>query len=110
MLTKATFYFIFIFIGYMSLKSQYSDQSLIKSIRFTSSGIGLHFIAYFLLSLLGFLSYKINKKLIIILISYGTILEIIQYYLPTRSFNLIDIIANLAGIFLVLILSNFLKN
>ncbi len=41
-------------------------------------------------------SYSLQK--ILILLSYGIGIELIQAYLPHRSFSLLDIIADLAGI------------
>ncbi|MCK4662689.1 MAG: VanZ family protein [Bacteroidales bacterium] len=79
----------------------------------------VHFILYFILTLLiisGFTRFfKINiikLKLsfisLIISIIYGIIIEILQKYLfIDRSFDLYDILANFSGAFLIFILANF---
>ena len=95
----------------MSLNSQNFNKELINPIKLTSQGLGLHFIAYFILSLSGFLCYKINIKLILILINYGVMLEFLQYFLPTRSFNILDILSNILGVFFALYIRRFfIKN
>ncbi len=43
------------------------------------------------------------------LLAYSTAIECLQYFLPTRSFSLLDIVANTAGLFLGLIIYELLK-
>ena len=86
-----------------------SNDYGIASLRLTRSGMILHIIAYFMVSLLWCLSFKMRsiKGVLLsgfIIFGYSFILELIQFYLPTRTFNPIDIAANAAGIlFFVLI-------
>lgn len=67
----------------------------------------VHFILYFIFTSL-FFTYLLIKpnlpniaKSMILCISigtmYGVIIEIIQYYIPYRSFEFLDILANFAG-------------
>ena len=66
-----------------------------------------HIIVFFVLSILGLLSYKNNNKEIILfyLCSISIILEIMHKFIPTRAFELNDIFGNIIGILLsVLIL------
>jgi VanZ family protein len=72
---------------------------------FTTSGVEKHIMGYFIAALL--LHYAFRRyHFFSILISggyiffYSLLLEIIQFYLPYRSFNTTDLIANAVGIIL----------
>jgi len=73
------------------------------SIKLTESGMVGHFGAYFVGTALVFWVFRKNT-LYFILISifsillYGVVLEIIQIYLPYRTFNPLDIAANGVGV------------
>lgn len=88
-------------LTYLSL-SHSSEGSLISSYYLTDTGIILHFGAYFICSFLAifaFVKKNLLKSLLFVLF-FSTVLEIIQYFLPYRTFNLLDILANISGIFL----------
>lgn len=60
-----------------------------------------HFIAFFVLALLldfSFPDFNFNMLKIILLITYGFSLEIIQHFLPHRMFSLIDVVADIVGL------------
>ena len=60
-----------------------------------------HFIAFFVLVLLldfSFPNFNFNMLKIILLITYGFLLEIIQHFLPHRMFSLIDVVADIVGL------------
>ena len=60
-----------------------------------------HFIAYFYVSLLGFLLYSRNKNLknlILGLFFLSIILELLHIIIPNRAFELSDIIGNILGV------------
>ena len=65
----------------------------------------VHFLLYFVCSFICFFSYGIEKQekrhlfVLILCIGYGILLEIIQYFIPYRSFSFLDIIANSLGDF-----------
>jgi len=73
------------------------------SFKLTESGMVLHFVAYFIAAALLYLAYRKNT-LFSILIScfsifmFSVALEFIQIYLPYRTFNPMDIVANGVGI------------
>ena len=76
-----------------------------------------HFISYFYLSMLGFFLYLKNnqlKKLFYGLIFLSIILEVLQFIVPNRAFQLTDLTANVFGVlvayFLVKIYLNFIKS
>ena len=68
--------------------------------RFTKSGFFQHVFGYFVFSALACLAFKGNNiwAIFVGILIMGAGLEIIQYALPTRTFNLYDLLANLAGI------------
>ena len=64
----------------------------------SNTGMFLHCIAYFVCSFLAYISF--NKQLfktLLFVLFLSSILELIQYLIPYRTFNPLDIIANLAG-------------
>ena len=76
-----------------------------------------HFISYFYVTILGLLAYlrdKNFKKLVYVLFSLSLILEIIQYAVPNRAFQLNDLVANFLGVlvayFLVKIYLHFKRH
>ena len=65
----------------------------------SNTGSFLHCIAYFVCAFLAYVSF--NKKLfktILFVLLISSLLEMIQYLIPYRTFNPLDIVANLAGI------------
>ena len=76
-----------------------------------------HFISYFYVTMLGLFAYledKNFKKLVYVLFSLSLILEIIQYAVPNRAFQLNDLVANFLGVlvayFLVKIYLHFKRH
>ncbi len=73
------------------------------SFKLTESGMVLHFGAYFSESALFFWIFKKNTLFSVLISSFsvfmfGVVLEFVQFYLPYRTFNPIDIAANGLGI------------
>lgn len=71
-----------------------------------------HFYAFFILTVLGILSVKKTKILISYLVILPFILEISHMILPNRSFQYADLIGNITGVFLpllILIIYRFFK-
>ena len=65
----------------------------------TTSDLLLHFFGYTVLMLSGMLAHgKHPLRLFAGLLVYSIAIEIIQYFLPYRTFSLTDILANLAGL------------
>jgi VanZ family protein len=61
-----------------------------------------HSSAFFVLFVLYRLGYPLvpDSKRVLDLILFGFLIEIVQYFLPMREFSLLDIIANICGLFL----------
>lgn len=84
----------------------------------SSSRAEMHFIAYFIAALLCYYGFIRNGISFILLSAFsvflfGVVLEIVQLYLPYRTFNIRDIVANTSGIILFILLwaiyTHFLK-
>jgi len=69
-----------------------------------------HVYAFFLLSILGILSFKNSEKLnflIIYLLLLSIILEIFHLIIPERGFEFSDLFGNLIGVFIAIIINYF---
>jgi len=82
-------------IGYLIYNDLGKQPVLFKN--YFGSNIN-HFFYYSYISLIGFFSHKRITELFYLLIFLAIILEIIQFIIPNRSFQLIDIIANILGV------------
>ena len=71
-----------------------------------------HALAFFYLSILGLISYMRDKSFIqtnIFLISLSIILELSHYFIPNRSFEFLDLFANLLGTLIAIFIIIFYK-
>ena len=71
-----------------------------------------HALAFLYLSMLGLISYVRDKRFnqnIIFLIFLSIILELSHYFIPNRSFEFLDLFANLFGTFLAIFVIIFYK-
>ena len=70
----------------------------------------LHFIGFFILTillLLTFEHYKLNNKhiaIFLIALGLGIIIEVVQLGIPGREFSLLDLLVDVVGIILALVL------
>ena len=72
----------------------------------------LHFSCFLYLTILSWLSRIIHKELFLyaILLAYGILIEIVQIYIPYRSFEFLDIFADFLGILAGIFFINFFKD
>jgi len=110
-LLNIIFVFFYIYPGSLLgflIYNDISKQPQITSDFLVSSN---HFFVFFLLSLLGLISYFKNlKKIISYLIFISIILELLHLYIPNRSFQFSDLFGNISGVLisiLIIILINF---
>ena len=71
-----------------------------------------HALALFYLSILGLISYMRDKNFnqnVIFLISLSIILELSHYFIPNRSFEFLDLFANLLGTLISIFIIVFYK-
>jgi len=62
-----------------------------------------HILAFYVLALFGdfsFPEHKFDPGKIFLLLAYGLFIEIIQYFLPYRTFSLLDLLADAVGLVL----------
>ena len=72
----------------------------------------LHFSCFLYLTIISWLSRIIYKELwlYVIVLGYGILIEIVQIYIPYRSFEFLDIFANFTGILAGSFFINFFKD
>ena len=71
-----------------------------------------HLYAYIVLSVIGFLTYRKNNQfnnLSIYLIFLSIVLEVLQYFIPNRSFEFSDLFGNLLGVLIMVIINQLIK-
>jgi VanZ family protein len=69
----------------------------------------LHFIAYFIIGIAAALAYKPNWKVLLLLIIFAMAEEGHQYWIPNRTFNPMDLMYDMIGLFSGIGLVHFLK-
>ena len=72
----------------------------------------LHFGCFVYLTILASLAKIVNQDfwLYVIVLSYGILIEMVQLYLPYRSFEFLDILADFSGILFTSFFLKFVKN
>ena len=71
-----------------------------------------HLYAFVLISTIGYLTFNKSSQLIFLtfyLISLSTILEMLHYVIPDRSFEIPDLFGNLIGVIIITIIVYFFK-
>ena len=104
--------FLYLFPGSVLGWFLYKDLSLQPQITPDFIISTNHLYAYIVLSIIGFLTYKKNNQfniLSIYLIFLSILLEVLQYFVPDRSFEFPDLFGNLAGVILAIIIFYFFK-
>lgn len=75
----------------------------------TPSAFEMHVLAYAVAVGLGFGGFGFNLPITFGVFLYGTFLEIAQHFIPTRSFNPFDALANAVGILLCTVLYGYFE-
>ena len=57
-----------------------------------------HFFIYFILGVLIILNFELKKKYYIAGLFYGILMETLQYPISFRTFELVDLLANIVGL------------
>jgi len=101
--TRIIYILLIFIIGIMSIIPNEALDKVSNTYKLFKGGYLYHILAYGLFcffALLYNITYQRHSLLIILLFIsvYSIILEVIQYFLPYRSFNLYDILASLIGI------------
>ena len=100
-LFKYTFFICIVVIEYLATTT--IEISIVEN----SWDKANHFIAFMVLYILISLSYKNLSllKRVMILLAFAVQIEIVQYFIPGRDFSLLDIFADMIGVFIGFILS-----
>ncbi len=101
--TRIIYILLIILIGIMSIIPNAALDKVSDTYKLFSGGYLFHILAYGVFcffALLYNITYQRHSLVIILLFIsiYSIILEVIQYFLPYRTFNLYDILASLIGI------------
>jgi len=107
-LARAIFIMWIIVITVVSIMP-HAEDGLIESSNITESGMEKHLIAYFIVALFCYYAFRRDHIVHIFLSGgyiffYSLILEVLQFFLLYRTFNLIDIAANVSGIILFVVI------
>ena len=104
--------FLYLFPGSVIGWFLYKDLSLQPQITQDFIISSNHLYAYIVLSVIGFLTFRKNNQFNILslyLIFLSILLEVLQYFVPNRSFELPDMFGNLAGVIIAIIIFYFFK-
>ena len=104
--------FLYLFPGSLLGWIIYNDLSLQPQITPDFIISTNHLYAYIVLSVIGFLTFRKNNQfniLSIYLIFLSIVLEVLQYFVPNRSFEFQDLFGNIAGVIITIILFYFFK-
>ena len=80
---------------------------------YTIASIINHFVFYFFISALGLYLYQQNhnfQKLVYLLFFLSIFLEVLQFIIPRRAFEIYDVSANFAGVFVAYCLIKIYKS
>ena len=104
--------FLYLFPGSILGWFLYKDLNLQPQITSDFIVSTNHLYTYMVLSVIGFLTFQKKNQfniLSIYLIFLSIVLEVLQYFVPNRSFEFSDLFGNLAGVILVIIIAYFFK-
>jgi VanZ family protein len=104
--------FLYLFPGSVLGWFLYKDLSLQPQITPDFIISTNHLYAYIVLSVIGFLTFRKNNQFNILslyLIFLSILLEVLQYFVPNRSFEFSDLFGNLAGVIIAIIIFYFFK-
>ncbi len=103
---KYLFFLLVILIALFSVLPVFKSSFTGTTGNLLSRGYISHTVTFALAAGCGMLAYRGRFRWLLgaILVCYGVVLEFIQYFLPCRTYNPQDILANIIGIGLVMFL------
>ena len=111
-ISNITLIFLYLFpgslLGYLFYSDLKAQPQLTPNFIISTN----HFYAFFILSLIGFFTYKKSNRLpflIMYLILLSVILELMHLIIPERSFELTDLFGNLIGVLIVIMINYFFR-
>ena len=111
-LSLIALFILYLFPGSLIGYFLYSDLSRQPDLVNTPIGTSInHFFYFIYLSVLGLIYRSKNQKMINsfqFLFSISILLELLHYFIPSRAFELYDLLANSVGVIFVYLFLNFL--
>ncbi len=104
--------FLYLFPGSLVGWLIYGDKRIQPQITSDFIISSNHFYVFMMISILGFLTFKIKnqvKTLIIYLILLSIILEVFHLFIPDRSFQWSDLFGNLFGVVIVIFIKKIIN-
>ncbi len=94
-------------ISYMAFVPNYSGMPHLISM----SDILNHFLAFFSLAMLLYFAYQSlsSQTRIGLLLLFAVLIEVIQYFLPTRSAEVADVLVDASGLFFAFVIQRRMK-
>ena len=101
LLSKISFVILLFIISYIAFLPNYEKLPELTSL----SDVLNHFLAFFVLALFLDIGFQVKVDIAFsILFVYGLFIEFVQYFLPNRHFDLLDILVDLTGFIFYLII------
>ena len=93
-LSKIGFVSLILVISYIAFLPNYEKLPELTSF----SDVLNHFFAFFVLAIFLDIGFQVKiKTAFLLLFSYGFFIEFVQYFLPNRNFDLLDILVDITG-------------
>jgi VanZ family protein len=89
-----------------------ATQEIISDFQSSINDKAIHLACFFYLTTLTWVAKILDQNLwvYVIVLAYGILIEVVQIYIPYRSFELLDILADFTGILLASFLIKFVKD
>lgn len=100
-LSKLLFILLVLIISYLAFIPSYDGLPEVVTV----SGVINHFVAFLVLAFFLDHGYEVKvKNAFLLLFMYGLLIECVQYFLPNRVFELLDLVVDVSGILVFYVL------
>ncbi len=104
--SKFLFIVLLLIISSIAFLPNYDNLPEVVSV----SGIINHFVAFLVLSFFLDNGYQLKiKNAFLVLFVYGFFIEAVQYFLPNRCFELLDLVVDMSGVVVFYVLKSRMK-
>ena len=105
-IAKIIFITFAVVIAYIAFLPNYKELPDLVSI----SGVINHFVAFLVLAFFLDRGFSVSAKMaFILLFIYGFFIEAVQYFLPNRCFELLDLVVDMSGVLVFYSFNKYLK-
>ncbi|MCP3930663.1 MAG: hypothetical protein GY705_16355 [Bacteroidetes bacterium] len=101
MIIKIFFFIWLCLLVFLSVSpNTHGDQSVLSKIALTKSGFFMHTFGYFVLGAITFFTFEKRRIWLYLLgiLLLGVMLEVVQCFISTRTFNVFDLLGNTIGV------------